>query len=80
MNSSRRSGDGMSKTIRISLNGEARDLDEGLDLLALVRSLGLDPERVAVELDRRIVKRADWPATTLREGSEVEVVQFVGGG
>jgi thiamine biosynthesis protein ThiS len=42
--------------------------------------LGLEPTRVAVEYDRKIVKQAVWPETVLREGSQVEIVQFVGGG
>jgi thiamine biosynthesis protein ThiS len=46
----------------------------------LLRSLGIDPQRVAVELDRQIVKSADWPTTTLQRGARVEIVQFVGGG
>ena len=49
-------------------------------LAGLVRDLELDPERLAVELDRRIVKRAQWASTPLQAGSQIEIVQFVGGG
>ena len=71
-------------TISIVVNGEERTIREGetiTDLVTdLVRALGLDPERLAIELDRRIVKRAEWPATTLSAGAKLEIVQFVGGG
>jgi thiamine biosynthesis protein ThiS len=66
--------------VRISLNGEAKELEEGATLLALVEGLSLAPERVAVELNREVVRRADWPRVTLEEGDRVEVVHFVGGG
>jgi thiamine biosynthesis protein ThiS len=46
----------------------------------LLESLGLDPARVAVELDRRIVKPHDWAATPVSGGARLEIVQFVGGG
>jgi sulfur carrier protein len=69
-----------SASISILVNGEERAVAEGDTIAGLIGSLGLDPERLAVELDRRIVKRADWSSTALAAGSEVEIVQFVGGG
>jgi len=42
--------------------------------------LQLDPARVAIELDRRIVKQPLWPETPVRPGAQIEIVQFVGGG
>ncbi len=46
----------------------------------LVEQLGMQAERVAVELNREIVPRADWPKAALREGDKLEIVHFVGGG
>ncbi len=66
--------------MEITVNGERRSVAEGTTILDLLASLGLDPARVAVELDRNIVKQAQWGATALAEGAEVEIVQFVGGG
>ncbi len=66
--------------MRVTVNGEARDLDEGATLEALVRQLGLAPERVAVEHNYEVVRHADWPRVTLSEGDRVEIVHFVGGG
>ena len=66
--------------IQITVNGEQRAAQDGQTILALLEELGLEPARVAVECDRRIVKQAEWPATVLRPGSQLEIVQFVGGG
>ncbi|MDQ3068406.1 MAG: sulfur carrier protein ThiS [Acidobacteriota bacterium] len=49
-------------------------------MTALLESLGIDARRVAVEHNRRVVPRADYPATLIGEGDEVEIVNFVGGG
>jgi thiamine biosynthesis protein ThiS len=66
--------------ISIVLNGETRAAHAGDTISDLVRALDLDPERLAVELDRRIVKRAEWATTVLSAGAALEIVQFVGGG
>jgi sulfur carrier protein len=66
--------------LRVELNGDPKELDEGTNLSALVEQLSLAPERVAVELNREVVRRADWPSTQLSEGDRVEIVHFVGGG
>ena len=67
-------------SISIVVNGEERTIPQGDTITGLIRSLGLDPERLAVELNRRIVKRAQWSSTVLAAGSQLEIVQFVGGG
>jgi thiamine biosynthesis protein ThiS len=66
--------------IQIILNGETRTAEEGQTVLGLLADLQLDPARVAVEFDRRILKQPLWGATELRAGSQIEIVQFVGGG
>ena len=66
--------------ISIVLNGEPHVAREGQTILDLLRSLEIDPQRVAIELDRRIVKQPRWAATELQDGAQVEIVQFVGGG
>ena len=66
--------------MRVELNGEPQELDEGATLSTLIEQLALAPERVAVELNRDVVRRADWPATRLSDGDRVEIVHFVGGG
>jgi thiamine biosynthesis protein ThiS len=66
--------------IRIQLNGEPRELPAPLDVPALLASLGLDPRSVAVERNRLVVKRTNYPETTVCDGDEIEIVAFVGGG
>lgn len=66
--------------IQIVVNGEEKSVEAGLTVLGLLRQLDLEPSRVAVELDRRIVKQPLWNDTVLDAGARVEVVQFVGGG
>ncbi|MCA1558690.1 MAG: sulfur carrier protein ThiS, partial [Acidobacteria bacterium] len=57
-----------------------RELPERLTLEALIEHLALAPERLAIERNREVVRRADWPHTTLSEGDRVEIIHFVGGG
>ena len=72
--------DSATKTIQIVVNGQVRQAPGGRTLPELLRFLDVDPERVAVELNRRIVSREDWPATIVDSGAVLEIVQFVGGG
>jgi thiamine biosynthesis protein ThiS len=66
--------------IRIVVNGEARSLVEGQTIAQLLGELDLDPARVAVEMDRRIVKPHEWAGAVIADGAQLEIVQFVGGG
>ncbi|MCX6628501.1 MAG: sulfur carrier protein ThiS [Candidatus Solibacter sp.] len=66
--------------IEITVNGEPHSAHQGLTVLGLLQQMELDPARVAVELDRRIVKQPHWSETVLHTGAKVEIVQFVGGG
>ena len=66
--------------LRIEVNGEAKEVEEGATLQTLVEQLSLAPERLAIEHNREVVRRADWPALTLSDGDRVEIVHFVGGG
>ena len=66
--------------IDIVVNGERRAVEDGQTISGLLRELQIEPDRVAVELDRRIVKQPRWHETVLERGAQVEIVQFVGGG
>ncbi len=68
------------KAIEIVVNGERRRALEGQTVLEFLRSLNVDPARVAVEMDLEILKRERWAETPLKEGTRLEIVQFVGGG
>ena len=52
----------------ITVNGEEKKVEEGTRVTELLRLLDVKPERLAVELNRRIIRRADWPHTVLAEG------------
>ena len=67
-------------TFPIIVNGDTRQVRAGDTIADLVRTLELDPERLAVEFNRRIIKRAQWASTPLVAESQIEIVQFVGGG
>jgi thiamine biosynthesis protein ThiS len=62
------------------INGEEKTFAGDLTLSELLTQLGMKADRVAVELNRQIVSRADWPRTRLRQGDRLEIVHFVGGG
>lgn len=66
--------------MRITLNGEAREVTEGQSVASLLAALGIQAERVAVELNGRIVDRQAFTGTVLSEGDRVEVIGFIGGG
>ena len=65
---------------RIRVNGEERSVPAGTTVFGLLRQLALEPDRVAVELDRSIVHKPQWESTELRPEAVLEIVQFVGGG
>ena len=66
--------------MRITVNGDEKEVAHKIYISDLINELGLKAERLAVEVNRRIVRRADWASTTLSEGDKVEIVHFVGGG
>jgi sulfur carrier protein len=63
----------------VIVNGEKRDLPEGTTLRSLIEQLKLTPDKVAIELNRRLV-RSERYDTALKMNDEVEIVTFVGGG
>ena len=67
--------------MQVHINGEQREFgDRSLRLSELVEKLSLAPQRIAIEVNRQIVRRADWEQTEVGEGDKVEIVHFVGGG
>ena len=66
--------------MKISINGINQEEKEGTSLKKLLKSLGLDSARVAVELNKEIVKKDKYSEITLKNGDALEIVHFVGGG
>jgi sulfur carrier protein len=64
----------------LTVNGDTREVPDGLTIRGLVEHLGLTEGPVAVERNRDVVPRAEHEATLLREGDVLEIVHFVGGG
>lgn len=66
--------------MRVTLNGEARELGDGVTVDDLVRELGLDQRRIAVEVNRAVLPRHAYALRPLQDGDVVEIVHFIGGG
>jgi thiamine biosynthesis protein ThiS len=66
--------------MKLVINGEERTVPDVPTLATLIESLGMKPDRIAVELNREIVQRGKWSDTALRDGDKLEIVHFVGGG
>ena len=66
--------------MRVYVNGEPREINQPLTVAELVTELDLPPARIAIELNRAVVRRNDWSATTLNDDDRIEIVHFVGGG
>ncbi len=66
--------------MNLKLNGTETELKEGLTVTGLLETLKIDPGRVAVEVNLKIVKKCDYEKHTLYDGDAVEIVNFVGGG
>ena len=64
----------------IFINGEARELESGLNVAAMLEALKLPTQRVAIELNRRVIRKQDWENTDVADNDRIEVVHFVGGG
>lgn len=64
----------------IFINGEARELEGVATLVSLLDNLKLPRQRVAIELNDRVIRKQEWETTALAENDKVEVVHFVGGG
>jgi thiamine biosynthesis protein ThiS len=67
-------------TIRVTVNGQDREVPSGTTVAGLLELLGVGHGRVAVERNRDVVPRATYAQVTLAAGDRLEVVGFVGGG
>jgi len=66
--------------ISVVINGEAREVPEGVRLDHLLELFSLPAKRVAVEVNKTVVRKVDWPVIKVSDGDRIEVVHFVGGG
>jgi thiamine biosynthesis protein ThiS len=70
----------VSETLTVEVNGEPREVPQGLNVKQFVAHLGLSANRLAVERNLEIVPHAQWETTTVAPGDRFEIVHLVGGG
>jgi len=66
--------------VEITLNGETKRIDSEVTLDRLLDLFSLPRQRVAIELNKAVVRRNDWPEIPISDGDTIEVIHFVGGG
>ena len=66
--------------MRVYINGESKEVSGTPTLAELINQLDLPAARIAVELNREVVRRSEWESTALHDDDRLEIVHFVGGG
>ena len=66
--------------MKITINGESREVREGITLQEVIHELGLEGKVMAAAINMQIVKQDKWHDTLLNEGDKLELLDFVGGG
>jgi len=66
--------------MNVTINNQVRSIETATTLSALIDEMGLDDKRIAIEYNRDILTREQFPTITLQDGDTIEIVNFVGGG
>jgi thiamine biosynthesis protein ThiS len=66
--------------MKVLVNGDEKDFSSPISLAGLIEELDLPASRIAIELNREVVRRSDWGSTMLKDDDRIEIVHFVGGG
>ena len=66
--------------MEITLNGETKRIESEVTLDRLLDLFSLPRQRVAIELNKAVIRRNDWPEIPISDGDTIEVIHFVGGG
>jgi len=66
--------------MQVTINGEIKQIDVELNLFELLEKLELPATRVAVELNRDVIRKKDWEKTKIADQDKIEIIHFVGGG
>lgn len=66
--------------MKIVLNGEEKEVPEGVNLRKMLEHFSLPTQRVAIELNREVVRRQQWDSIVVTDDDKIEVIHFVGGG
>jgi thiamine biosynthesis protein ThiS len=68
------------ESIRIYINGQPHEMPGTQTVASLVAKLDIPADRIAIELNKSIVRKREWNTMLVREGAQIEIVEFVGGG
>ena len=66
--------------MRILINGETKEIQSEVNLSDLLKHFSLPSERIAIELNKEVVRRKDWETIRVKDADKIEIVHFVGGG
>lgn len=66
--------------MNVIINGEIKKISGGLSLNQLLRQLSLPDERIAVELNKEVIRKKDWEMIKINDADRIEIIHFVGGG
>ncbi len=66
--------------MQITINGENKILSDQLNLLQMLETLELPTERIAIELNKDVVRKKDWQNIKISDEDKIEIIHFVGGG
>ncbi len=66
--------------MQIIVNGETKNIENELNLRELLEKLDLPDERIAIELNKEVVRKKDWETIKISDRDKIEIIHFVGGG
>ena len=65
--------------MQVMINGEMRELSESATIVEMLENLALPAERIAIELNREVIRKKDWANVKLNDADKIEIIHFVGG-
>ena len=66
--------------MKVFVNGETKEISEEINLIELLKHFSLPQERIAVELNARVIRKKDWETIKINDADKIEIIHFVGGG
>lgn len=66
--------------MQVLINGETRNIESELNLFELLKKLELPTERIAIELNKNVIRKKDWETINISDADKIEIIHFVGGG
>lgn len=66
--------------MQVLINGETRQIENELNLRQLLEKLELPTERIAIELNKDVIRKKDWESIKISDADKIEIIHFVGGG